>query len=187
MLKIDPTQPVGLQRIEVIGWKQRERNAGMPIVHVDERLNLAPDGSPTAPATSALRVLGIDHVVVLADDVRQACTEIEDASGVPLKRVKEGERGTQGFFRFGSVILEVVERRLVERTSVESRSHEVAETVPPLSLWGFVVIVENLDDLVRHLGPDVIGTPREAVQSGRRIATVRSGAGLGVPLAFMTP
>jgi hypothetical protein len=49
-----------------------------------------------------------------------------------------------------------------------------------------VVVVDQLDEAAAHLGPDVIGAPKSAVQPGRRIATVRSGAGLGVPLALMS-
>ncbi|MFM7962382.1 MAG: hypothetical protein ACKPBF_00195, partial [Actinomycetota bacterium] len=52
--------------------------------------------------------------------------------------------------------------------------------------WGFVVTVADLDAAIAHLGPDVIGAAKPAVQPGRRIATVRSGAGLGVPLALMS-
>jgi hypothetical protein len=36
------------------------------------------------------------------------------------------------------------------------------------------------------LGPQV-GEPHDAVQPGRRIASVRRDAGLRAPLAFMTP
>ena len=43
----------------------------------------------------------------------------------------------------------------------------------------------DLDALATRLGDD-LGAPRDAVQPGRRIATVRESAGLGLPLAFMT-
>ncbi len=69
------------------------------------------------------------------------------------------------FLRFGECILEVVERAGVAA-----------------SLWGLVVVVEDLDGL----GP-LVGAPRDAVQPGRRIATVRPDAGLTTALAFMTP
>ncbi len=55
------------------------------------------------------------------------------------------------------------------------------------SLFGLVVNVVDLDAVCERWGKDVIGVPKPAVQPGRRIATVRSAAGLGVPVAFMTP
>ena len=123
-----------------------------------------------------LAVTGVDHVVVLADDVRATCAEIERVSGSLLTRVKESDRGVQGFHRFGSVILEVVERRLVDPGQNSANA----------AYWGFVVTVDDLDAAVAHLGPDVLGAAKPAVQPGRRIATVRSSAGLGVPLALMS-
>lgn len=175
-LKVDPRLSPGLRHIEVVDWLDPAADIkGLPIVHVDDRDHARDPAHEDSPVFT-LRFVGVDHVVVLADDVRAACASIESASGSPLKRVKEGERGVQGFFRMGSVILEVVERRLAEPGSGASGC----------ALWGFVVTVENLDRVVAHLGPDVIGSPRPAVQPGRSIATVRSGAGLGVPLAMMS-
>jgi hypothetical protein len=49
-----------------------------------------------------------------------------------------------------------------------------------------VVIVEDLDALAQGLG-EQLGSVRDAVQPGRRIATLHSSAGLGQPVAFMTP
>jgi hypothetical protein len=54
-------------------------------------------------------------------------------------------------------------------------------------LWGFVLTVGNLDDVARHMGPDVLSPPKDAVQPGRRIAAFRSGVGLGTAVALITP
>jgi hypothetical protein len=54
-------------------------------------------------------------------------------------------------------------------------------------VWGVVFVVEDLDATVAWLGPDVVSTPRDAVQSGRRIASIRREVGLGLPVALMTP
>jgi hypothetical protein len=201
-LHIDPALPAGLHHLELIGCAttrveiagqptdiadQPNDIAGLPVVHVDEAPSSRYD-SPHASSTESrtgdesspgfvLDVVGVDHVVVLADNVRTTCAEIERVSGAPLKRLKESDRGVQGFHRFGSVILEVVERRLVE-----PRTHS-----PVATYWGFVIVVADIEAVAKHLGPDVIGMPKGAVQEGRRIATVRSGAGLGVPLALMSP
>lgn len=177
VLVIDETLPPGISHMVLAGCESRpEHIAGLRVTH-DDVFALANDSTVLdSPAPSEFRAIGIDHVVVLADDVRATCAEIERASGAPLKRVKESERGVQGFHRLGSVILEVVERRLVDPDQRTGRA----------TFWGLVVVVEDLEAAVAHLGPDVIGAAKPAVQPGRRIATVRSGAGLGVPLALMS-
>ncbi len=48
------------------------------------------------------------------------------------------------------------------------------------------MVVADLDACVRELGP-LLGAPHDAVQPGRRIATVRREAGMPTALAFMTP
>jgi len=150
----------------------------LPVVHVDDQQTHGSPSIATGETANDFRLAatGVDHVVVLADDVRATCAEIERVSGSPLKRVKESDRGVQGFHRFGSVILEVVERRLVDPGQNSANA----------AYWGFVVTVDDLDAAVAHLGPDVLGAAKPAVQPGRRIATVRSSAGLGVPLALMS-
>ena len=182
MLNIDESLPVGLHHLDLAGCPTRASHiAGLPVVHVDDAHIVDTQVVETvAPSNAApqfvLHIVGVDHVVVLADDVRATCSEIAEQSGAPLKRVKEGDRGVQGFHRWGSVILEVVERRLVAPN----------DSATTASYWGLVVVVDQIDEVATHLGPDVIGAPKPAVQPGRRIATVRSGAGLGVPLALMS-
>jgi hypothetical protein len=48
------------------------------------------------------------------------------------------------------------------------------------------LVSDDLDATAAVLG-ERLGAVRDAVQPGRRIATVRREAGLGTPLAFMTP
>ena len=141
----------------------------------------SPDGLETsfdddvvAPnsGSSIIDVVGIDHVVVMTNDLLRTTSAISRVTGEPLKRVREAGDGIrQGFHRLGSVVVEVVESARVTQTH----------------LWGFVLTVGNLDDVVAHMGPAVIGSPRDAVQPGRRIATIRSSVGLGVPVALITP
>jgi hypothetical protein len=47
-------------------------------------------------------------------------------------------------------------------------------------------VVKELDALASRLG-DRLGSIRDAVQPGRRIATLRESAGLGQAVAFMSP
>lgn len=176
-LVIDESLPVGLHHLDLVGCPTRASHiAGLPVVHVDDAQVVDTAAPSNGSSQFALHIVGVDHVVVLADDVRATCSEIAEQSGAPLKRVKEGDRGVQGFHRWGSVILEVVERRLVAPN----------DSATTASYWGLVVVVDQIDEVATHLGPDVIGAPKPAVQPGRRIATVRSGAGLGVPLALMS-
>lgn len=131
------------------------------------------EASPPMFADHPLGVDRIDHVVVSTDDLVRTCGAIADVTGEPLKRVREAGEIRQGFHRVGGLVVEVVER--------------TGQEPGPASLWGFVLTVGDLDASVELLGPDVIGEPRDAVQPGRRIATVRGSAGLGVPLALMSP
>jgi hypothetical protein len=178
ILTIDARLASGLHHLTVAQCPQ-------PLAQIDglalEHVESSGDGVRSSAAASddnfRLSVRGVDHVVVLADDVATTCAVIARDSGAQLRRMKQGDRGTQGFHRWGSVILEVVERRLVDPDAPRGAS----------SYWGFVLTVDNLDEAIAHLGPDVLGAARPAVQSERRIATVRRAANLGVPLALMTP
>ena len=138
------------------------------------------DGVPTAVeaaaaplfATHPLGATRIDHVVVATDSLARTCGAIADTTGAALKRVREVGALRQGFHRVGGLVVEVVER---------------AGLPPgPATLWGFVLVVDDLDAARELLGDDVLGEPRDAVQPGRRIATVRDAVGLGVPVALMT-
>ncbi len=139
------------------------------------------DGLPTATvepgppifAEHPAGAIGLDHVVVTTDSLERTCEAIEATTGAPLRRVREVGRLRQGFHRMGGLIVEVVERSGVSEG--------------PATFWGLVINVEDLDDTVTRLGTDVIGAARPAVQSGRSIATVKESAGLGVPVALMTP
>ncbi len=118
--------------------------------------------------------LRLDHVVVFTPDLDRTFAALE-AAGLELRRVREA--GTpehplrQGFYRLGEAILEVVGD---------------VEPDGPARFWGLVVVVSDVDALAERLGDD-LGAPRDAVQPGRRIATLRESAGLGVPVAFMSP
>jgi hypothetical protein len=116
----------------------------------------------------------LDHLVVLTGSLERTCGAIADATGAPLKRVRDLGHTRQGFHRVGrgGVIVEVVERR------------EVGDG--PASFWGVVLNVADLDAAVDVAGPELVGSAKDAVQPGRRIATVRNEAGLGLPVAMMS-
>lgn len=130
----------------------------------------APD--PSASVAHENGAVGVDHVVVTTNDFDRSASALELA-GLSLRRTITAPSGNRmGFRRLGPAILELV---------------EAAEGEPgPARFWGLVVVVEDLDALAAGLG-DQLGSIRDAVQPGRRIATLRESAGLGQALAFMSP
>jgi hypothetical protein len=140
------------------------------------------DGLPTQfvdPATPAyaahpIAASGLDHVVVLTSDLERTSEAITAATGCELKRIREVGTMRQGFHRVGRGGL-IVE--LVERPDLPDG---------PASFWGLVLIVDDLDAACELIGADRISPPKDAVQPGRRIATVRGDVGLGLPVALMS-
>jgi hypothetical protein len=139
------------------------------------------DGLPVAPPSEAGAaedahangVIRVDHLVVFTPDLERTTAALEEI-GVERRRVREveadGSALRQGFFRLGEVILEVVEHAEVEPG--------------PARFWGITFAVADLDAAADLLGGR-LGTVRDAVQPGRRIATVRHEAGLGLPVALI--
>ena len=140
------------------------------------------DGLPTTVVESAaptfadhpIGALGLDHAVVTTPDLERTSAAIAQATGCELKRVREVGTMRQGFHRIGpgGLIVELVERP------------EVPDG--PASFWGLVVNVEDLDAACALIGADRVSSPKDAVQPGRRIATLRHDVGLGLPVALMT-
>ena len=131
---------------------------------------------PATPvyADHPLGASGLDHVVVSTADLERTSGEIALATGCELKRIREVGTMRQGFHRIGRGGL-IVE--LVERPDLPAG---------PATFWGLVLIVDDLDAAYELLGADRISAPKDAVQPGRRIATVRAEVGLGLPVALMT-
>jgi hypothetical protein len=137
------------------------------------------DGLPTTvtgapPATAPrsahpLGVVAIDHVVAVTPDVERTAARLA-AAGLDRRRSRRAGDVTQVFFVLGPCLLELA-----------GPSDDAAPR-----FWGLTLVVEDLDAAAERLGDD-LGAIRDAVQPGRRIATVRRRAGLGVPLALMTP
>jgi hypothetical protein len=134
------------------------------------------DGAPPAPPARVAHrngAVSIDHVVVRTPSLDRTVAALERA-GLALRRTRDAGGGVrQGFMWVGDVILELVEA-------------PGGDPDAPAGFWGLVVVVDDMERAARAAG-DALGEPREAVQPGRRIATVRPEAGLGVPLALMTP
>ena len=164
----------------IAGWSL----SGVPVAADSTASStLSVDGLATevvAPSTPAyadhpIAAMGLDHVVVLTPDLERTSAAIAEATGCELKRVREVGSMRQGFHRIGSggLIVELVERPEVPEGDA--------------AFWGLVVNVEDLDAACAHIGADRISAPKDAVQPGRRIATIRAEVGLGLPVALMTP
>ena len=142
----------------------RERGDGI----LGWTLGTAADAPPPGPPHPN-GALALDHVVMSAADFERTRDELL-ADGLDLRRERDDLRDTRmAFFRAGLTIVE-----LVEAPAGETR------------LWGLVAVLPSVDDphptVAAHLGE-----PRDAVQPGRRIATLRPSAGIGTAVAFMTP
>jgi len=105
------------------------------------------------------------------------------AAGLDLRRIREEPTPAgaprQAFFRLGSAILEVVQ----EPADVAERNGPDR----PAFFWGLAFVSADLDATVASLTEEQVSAPRDAVQPGRRIATLRRAAGLALPVALMSP
>jgi hypothetical protein len=134
--------------------------------------------SAAAEPRHRIGALSIDHLVIFTPDLERTIATFE-ANGLRCRRIREvgppGERLRQAFFRLGEVIAEVVQVP-VERAGAGGVAR----------FWGLTITVGDLDGAVAGLGP-LCGSVRDAVQPGRRIATIRREAELGLPVALISP
>lgn len=162
----------------ICGWALRDVAAteldGLPTTRSERE---APPAAPAHPNG----VTAIDHVVAITPDLERTVAAVE-AAGIELRRIREEPTPAgaprQAFFRLGEPILEVVQ----EPGDVAGR----AGRDRPAFFWGLALSVPDLEATVAGLG-DRVGEAREAVQPGRRIASLRRAAGLSVPVALITP
>ena len=174
---------MGAQAAGISGWRLRGIGPAATIDGLETEVETAPAAAPplAAPppaAPHANGAIGLDHVVVTTPDFDRTAAALAQA-GMPLRRVRDAPGGfRQGFRRLGPAILELV----------EAGDDSAAGDTPsgPAHFWGLVVIVSDLDALAERLG-DNLASAKDAVQPGRRIATLRQSAGLGEAVAFMTP
>jgi len=156
----------------MVGWTLRPGAAGLPPL-VDGIATRTASGDAPSAAGHANGAVGVDHVVVHTPSLQRTLTALQGV-GLELRRVREARPDLhQAFLWAGDVLLEV------------AGPPEPAGD-GPASLWGLVLVAPDLD-AVAALPGEPLGSVRDAVQAGRRIATVRRELGSSVPLAFMTP
>ena len=120
----------------------------------------------------------LDHLVVATPDVDRTIDALA-AAGLELRRTRDvdlgGTASRQAFFWVGETILE-----LVGPVRPSGGGHA--------SVWGLSFESPDLAATVAWLGPERCGPARDAVQPGRRIASLRNQAlGLGLAVAVMSP
>ncbi|MFN7149942.1 MAG: VOC family protein [Microthrixaceae bacterium] len=121
----------------------------------------------------------IDHVVVRTGDQDRTLAAFQRA-GLEVRRGRStssyGSPMRQSFLWAGDVIIELV-----------GPDDGAASTDEPPSFFGLALVAADLDTTAAHLG-ELLSTPKDAVQQGRRIAGLRGATvGISVPIAVMSP
>lgn len=136
------------------------------------------EGGDDSPAqTHPNGVILIDHLVMTTPDPERTIATLEEG-GLVHRRTREAdnydEPMRQDFFRLGEVVLEVI----------GPRQADPARADRPDRLYGLAFTIDDLDATAVMLG-DRLGPVKDAVQPGRRIATLRRGT-VAIPMAFMS-
>lgn len=155
----------------IAGWSLRDTESEA-IDGLSGTISMRPPAEPAPHPNGAIRV---DHLVLETGELQRTIDALETA-GIALRRIREpdepGPPLRQGFFRLGEVIVELAENPRIGNG--------------PPRFWGITFCVVDIEACSELLGPR-LGEVRDAVQPGRRIATVRRAAGLGVPVALISP
>lgn len=150
---------------------------GLPTTWVADR-DAPQAATATAPTVHRNGATLVDHVVLGSPNRERSIPVLEQDLGLTPRRQTEhrlnGRNMVQTFFLLAPTLLEMISR-------------PEAEGDGPLTFWGLAFVAPDLDATKAVLG-EALSEPKDAVQSGRRIASVRTEAhGLSVPVAFLTP
>ncbi|MEQ6902901.1 hypothetical protein [Nocardioides sp. YIM 152588] len=161
----------------IVGWALRGLPAGVPPEGLDGIPTTPSEAPPAIPAEHPNGVTHLDHVVLMTPDLARTTAALRGI-GLEPRRERSGDLGGQHvrqvFYRLGEVVLEVV-----------GTPHTTSDE--PAHLWGLTHVVPDLDPVVALLG-DAAGHPKDAVQPGRRITTLRTrDLGMSVRTALITP
>jgi len=162
----------------ILGWSLRGAPAArLADGSLDGLPTTASEAPPALGASHANGATRIDHLVVLSPDLARTTAALGSIGLEP-----RGERDTdsygapmrQVFFRLGEVILELV-----------GQPDTSGDGDP--GFFGLAITVADLDAAAQQLG-EHLGTIKDAVQDGRRIATLRHrDLGMSVATALMSP
>lgn len=149
------------------GWGWRGLPAGADL----DGIALTGDVPGPEPRPGPLALEAVDHVVVATGDLERTVAAFDHA-GLDRRRMRDAGAMRQAFYLAGPALVEVVSPAEADGA--------------PARLWGVTFVSRDIDAAAAADGP-LLGAIRDAVQPGRRIVTVRREAGLGVPVALMTP
>jgi catechol 2,3-dioxygenase-like lactoylglutathione lyase family enzyme len=162
----------------ILGWSLRDAPpARLADGLLDGLPTTASEAPPATPGTHPNGATHIDHVVLLSPDLARTIAALQALGLEP-----RGERDTdsygapmrQTFFRLGEVILELI-----------GQPDSAGEGDP--GFFGLAITVSDLDRVALDLG-EHLGAVKDAVQDGRRIATLRHrDLGMSVAIALMSP
>jgi hypothetical protein len=155
------------------------RGLGDGVSDIDGFPTIATERAACEPAEHPNGVTSLDHVVLLSPDVDRTVAALA-AVGVDARRTRDVDESQYGFparqvfFTLGEPILELI------------GGHEPMGD-GPVRMFGLAYTVRDIDALPGLYGED-LGRVKDAVQPGRRIATLRHKAlGMSVATAFMSP
>jgi hypothetical protein len=158
----------------ITGWALADLPSGT--TEVDGLPTGSVHGPPPPPADHPNGVSAIDHVVVTTPDLDRTVAALE-AVGAEARRRRDASTGErrihQVFFWLGDTILEVV-------GPPEPAGGGRAR------FFGIALTTADLDATSALLG-EHLGAPKDAVQPGRRIATLRRSTGVRTAVAFLSP
>ena len=164
----------------ILSWTLRDVAPGSLDAGTVDGLATALDERPAASAASHPNgVTSIDHIVLATGDPSRTTAALEGV-GLAALRVRRtdtyGAPMTQTFFRAGEVIVELI----------GPDDPPADGTAGPAAFFGLAYTVADLDATAELLG-EALGTAKDAVQPGRRIATLRhKQLDMSVATAFMT-
>jgi hypothetical protein len=162
----------------ILGWSLRDAPPARLAGGARDGLpTTGSDADPPEPAAHRSGATHIDHVVLLSPDharttaalgqlgIEPRGTRDADTYGAPMRQI---------FVRLGEVILELV-----------GQPDATGDGDP--GFFGLAITVADLDAVAEQLG-DQLGSIKDAVQEGRRIATLRHrDLGMSVATALMSP
>lgn len=170
-LRFEPTEG----RTGITSWALRGLPGGGTPSAIDGLATAVEYGTtPPRPAPCHPNgVVAIDHLVLTSPDLERSVAVLGEHGFEPRRTREVSGNLRQVFFRMGEVILELVGSPRPNRSAGAAR------------FFGLAFTATDLDRTAAFLD-GLVGQPKEAVQPGRRIATVRAEAGLGTAVAIMS-